>query len=85
MVTVEILDVSDIERARVSLDVLEHSDSADVVTTDDHNLGSIFVLKEAFNFSCLEVQLLANRGIFNIKIIQRELEKNESTSIFSQR
>ena len=82
MVTVGILDVSDIERARVSLDVLEHSDSADVVTTDDQNLGTIFVLNEALNFSGLEVQLLANRGIFNIKIIQRELEKKRKYEHF---
>ena len=60
--------------------MLEHTDSTDVVTTDDKNLGAILVLDEALNFTVLKVKLLTNRGIFNIKIIQRELrETTENT------
>ena len=62
MVSLGVLDVSNVEGAGVSLDVLEDTDSADVVTTDDHNLSTVLVLDEALNFAGLEVQLLTGRG-----------------------
>jgi len=65
-----VLDVSNIEGARVSLDVLEDTDSADVVTTDDQNLGTILVLDKALNFTGLEVQLLPNRGYLILKLFK---------------
>ena len=68
--TVAVLDVSNIEGARVSLDVLEDTDSADVVTTDDQNLGTILVLDKALNFTGLEVQLLPNRGYLILKLFK---------------
>lgn len=57
MVTIGVLDVSNIERAGVTLDVLENTDSADVVTTDDEDLSAVLVLDEALNFTALEVKL----------------------------
>ena len=74
MVTSSVLDVSNVEAAGVSLDVLENTDSADVVTTDDDDLGTILVGDEALNFTALKVNL--KQCIFNIKIIQREWEKH---------
>ena len=58
-----VLDVGDVEAGGVLLDVLEHSDSTDVVTTNDQNLSSVFVLNEAFNFSSLKIQLQLKRDI----------------------
>lgn len=57
MVTVGVLDVGNVEAAGVSLDVLEHTDTTDVVTTDDEHLGAVLVLDEALNFTALEVNL----------------------------
>ena len=57
MVAVGILDVSNVEGAGVALDVLEDTDSADVVTTDDEDLGAVLVLDEALNFTGLKVKL----------------------------
>ena len=57
MVTIAILDVSNVEGAGVTLDVLENTDSADVVTTDDEDLSAVLVLDEALNFTALEVKL----------------------------
>ena len=57
MVTIGILDVSNVEGAGVTLDVLENTDSADVVTTDDEDLSAVLVLDEALNFTALEVKL----------------------------
>ena len=74
MVTSSVLDVSNVEAAGVSLDVLENTDSADVVTTDDDDLGTILIGDEALNFTALKVNL--KQSIFNIKIIQREWEKH---------
>jgi hypothetical protein len=70
VVTVGVLDVGNVEGARVSLDVLEDTDSADVVTTDDQNLGTILVLDKALNFTGLEVQLLPNRGYLILKLFK---------------
>ncbi len=57
MVAVGVLDVSNVEGAGVALDVLEDTDSADVVTTDDEDLSAVLVLDEALNFTALEVKL----------------------------
>jgi len=57
VVTIGILDVSNVEGAGVTLDVLENTDSADVVTTDDEDLSAVLVLDEALNFTALEVKL----------------------------
>ena len=57
MVTVGVLDVSNVEGAGVALDVLEDTDSADVVTTDNEDLSTVLVLDEALNFTALEVKL----------------------------
>lgn len=56
-VSSSVLYVSDIEATRVLFDVLEHTDSSDVVTPDDHNLSTVFVLDKAINFSSLKVEL----------------------------
>lgn len=56
-VTCGVLHVSDVEGAGVLLNVLEDTDSADVVTTDDQNLGAVFVLNEGLSFSTLEIHL----------------------------
>ena len=45
-VTSGVLDVGNIEGAGVLLNVLEDTDSADVVTTDDEDLGSVLELDE---------------------------------------
>ena len=55
--TVGILNVSNVEGAGVALDVLEDTDSADVVTTDDEDLSTVLVLDEALNFTVLKVKL----------------------------
>ncbi len=57
MLTVGILDVGNVEAAGVLLDVLEHADTTDVVSTDDQYLSSVLVLNEALNFTSLKVQL----------------------------
>jgi hypothetical protein len=57
-VSKSVLDVSDIEGAGVLLDVLEDTDSTDVVTTNGQNLSAIFELDQTLNFSSLEIQLL---------------------------
>lgn len=43
--------------------MLENTDSADVVTTNDHNLSSVFELDKAFSFSSLKIQLQLKRDI----------------------
>ena len=45
-VTIGILNVGNIEGRGVLLDVLEDTDSADVVTTDDQNEGTVLILDE---------------------------------------
>jgi hypothetical protein len=52
-----ILNVSNVEGAGVSLDVLEDTNTADVVTTDDEDLSAVLVLDEALNFAGLKVKL----------------------------
>ena len=59
--TVDISDVGNIEAAGVLLDVLEDTDSTDVVTTDDQNLSTLLVLNEALNFTSLKVELKVKR------------------------
>lgn len=57
MVACGVLDVSNVEGAGVSLDVLEDTNTTDVVTTDDEHLSTVLVLDEAFNFAALKVNL----------------------------
>ena len=57
MVACGILDVSNVEAAGVSLDVLEDTNTTDVVTTDDEHLSAVLVLDEALNFTGLKVKL----------------------------
>lgn len=57
MVACGVLDVSNVEGAGVSLDVLEDTNTTDVVTTDDEDLSSVLVLDEALNFAALKVNL----------------------------
>lgn len=52
-----VLHVGDVEATGVLLNVLEHTHSSYVVTTDEQNLSSVFVLDEAFNFTSLKVEL----------------------------
>ena len=67
METVGILDVGNVEAAGVSLDVLEHADATDTVSTDNEDLSAVLVLNEALNFSGLKVQLDYDCvSIFNI-------------------
>lgn len=55
-----VLDVSDVEAGGVLLDVLEDTDSSDVVTSDQEHLSAVLELDEAFNFATLEIQLYNN-------------------------
>lgn len=57
MVACGVLDVSNVEGAGVSLDVLEDTNTTDVVTTDDEDLRAVLVLDEAFDFTSLKVKL----------------------------
>jgi hypothetical protein len=41
--------------------VLQHTNTADVVTTDDQNLSAVLVLNEALNFAGLKVKLKQRR------------------------
>ena len=52
-----ILNVSDIKAAGVLFDVLEDTDSSNVVTTNSQNLGTVLILDEALDFSSLKIQL----------------------------
>ena len=58
-----VLDVGDVEATGMLLNVLENTDSADVVTSSDQNLGSIFELDQALDLSSLKVQLQFKRDI----------------------
>lgn len=62
-VSVGVLNVSNIEAAWVLFNVLENTDSADVVTTNNQNLSSIFELDQTFNFSSLKIQLQLKKVI----------------------
>jgi hypothetical protein len=52
-----VLDVSDLVRSGVVLDVLEDTDTADVVTASAEDGCSVLVLDDGVNFSGLKVQL----------------------------
>jgi hypothetical protein len=56
-VAIGVLDVGNIEAAGVLLDVLEDTDSADVVTTDNEDLSAVLVLNESVDFTSLKVEL----------------------------
>jgi hypothetical protein len=53
-------DVGNRVRAGGLLDVLQGSNSSNVVSSGDENLGSLFVLDNSVNFSTLEVELYNN-------------------------
>jgi hypothetical protein len=57
VVTCGVLDVSNVEGAGVSLDMLEDTDTTDVVTTDNEDLSSVLILDEALDFTSLKVKL----------------------------
>jgi len=52
-----VLDVSDLVRTRVVLDVLEDTNTTDVVTTDDEDGGAIVKLDNTVNLTSLKVEL----------------------------
>ena len=47
--------MGNVEGAGVSLDVLEDTDTTDVVTTDDEHLSAVLVLDEVLNLTALKV------------------------------
>jgi len=55
--TVRVLDVGNIEAAGVLLYVLEDTDSTDVVSTSDQDLGSVLELDYCICFSCFKIAL----------------------------
>jgi hypothetical protein len=55
--SVWVLDVADVERTGVLFNVLDDTDSTDVVTSDGDNLGSVLVLDDSFDFIGLKVEL----------------------------
>jgi hypothetical protein len=57
VVALGVLDVSNVEGAGVSLDVLEDTNTTDVVTADNEDLSAVLVLDEALNFAALKVNL----------------------------
>lgn len=60
VVASRVLDVSNIEAGGVLLDVLEHTDSSDVVASDQEHLHAVLELNKALNFASLKVQLYNN-------------------------
>jgi len=56
-VSLVVLDVGDVERRWVLFNVLDNSDSADVVASDGDDLGAIFVLDKGLDFVSLDVEL----------------------------
>lgn len=60
VVSSSVLDVSNVEAGGVLLDVLENTDSTDVVSTDQDDLGAVLELYKALNFASLKVQLYNN-------------------------
>ena len=52
-----VLDVGNLVGTGVVLDVLEDTNTTDVVTTDDEDLRAVLVLDEAFDFTSLKVKL----------------------------
>lgn len=60
VVASSVLDVSNIEAGGVLLDVLEDTDSSDVVTSDQEHLSAVLELNKALNFASLKVQLYNN-------------------------
>ncbi len=57
MVACGVLNVSNVEGAGVLLDVLEDTNTTDVVTTDNEDLSAVLVLDEALDFTGLKVKL----------------------------
>jgi hypothetical protein len=52
-----VLDVSNFVRTGVVLDVLEDTNTTDVVTTDDENGGAVVEFDNAVDFASLKVKL----------------------------
>ena len=55
--SVAVLNVGNVERAGMLLDVLDNSDSTDIVASNGDDLGTVFVLDQSFDFAGLQVQL----------------------------
>lgn len=53
IVAVGVLDVGDVKVAGVLLDVLQHSNSSNIVSSGGDDQGSVFKLNKAFNFRSL--------------------------------
>jgi hypothetical protein len=60
--------MGNIKAAWVLFNVLKNTNSTDVVTTDNQNLSTIFILNEAFNFASLKIQLQIK--VLNINIFK---------------
>jgi hypothetical protein len=54
---VGVLDVGNVEAARVLLYVLEYTNSTDVVSTSDQDLGSVLKLDYCISLSCFKIAL----------------------------
>ena len=52
-----VLDVGDLVGTGVVLDVLENTDSTDIVSSLDENRRAVFVFDNAVNFTSLKVEL----------------------------
>ena len=57
MLSSGVLNVGDVEGAGVLLDVLQDAASANIVTTNGQNGGTVFELNESINFTSLKVEL----------------------------
>ena len=56
-----VLDVGDVVRTGVGLDVLEDTDTANVVSTGDEDGGTVVEFEDSINFVGDEVQLLKTK------------------------
>jgi len=56
-VTNAVLDVGDVVRTGVGLDVLEDTDTANIVSTGDEDGGTVVEFEDSINFVGDEVQL----------------------------
>jgi len=55
--TIGVLDVSDLVGTRVVLDVLEDTDTTDVIATSDKDIGAVFKFKDRVDVAGLQVKL----------------------------
>lgn len=56
-VTLSVLNVGNVETSWMLFNVLEDTNSTDVVTTIDQNWSSVFELNNSVDFSSLKIQL----------------------------